>query len=128
MTGNRSKGNKKFGYTLAAAGLVIAISHWRHPFYCCTVLSIATLILVSTWVFPAVLIPLEKYWGHLGEFLGKINTTILLTLVYLALMTPISVILKVFRVDLLRLKRNKRDDSYWETPSSTTGSTMLHQF
>jgi len=45
------------------------------------------------------LLPLWKAWIKLGHVLGIINSTILLTLVYFVMMTPVGLFRKLFRKD-----------------------------
>ena len=49
---------------------------------------------------------LWKYWRKLGRVLGKINTTIILSIIYFITVTPIGLIKQVFT-------KNREPDSYW---------------
>tara|TARA_A100001011_G_scaffold169971_1_gene178903 strand:+ start:283 stop:663 length:381 start_codon:yes stop_codon:yes gene_type:complete len=73
------------------------------------------------------LIPLNKYWIKLGEFLGKIIAPIIMLLIFFILITPLSILLKIFSKDLLNLQMKKSDDSYWIERKQDLGS-MKNQF
>ena len=54
---------------------------------------------------PKTLLYPYKSWISIGTFLGKINSTLLLGLVYLFVLIPIALIMKIFKYDPLRKKR-----------------------
>ena len=55
-----------------------------------------------------ILIPLNKYWIKLGELLGKIIAPIVMALIFFLVLTPIGVMLKIFKKDVLRLVLSKK--------------------
>ena len=55
-----------------------------------------------------ILIPLKKYWIKLGELLGKIIAPIVMALIFFLVLTPISLMLKIFKKDVLRLVFSKK--------------------
>lgn len=61
---------------------------------------------------PRTLDKIYKYWIYLGDILGWINSKIILSIVYLLILIPISLIMKLFGYDPLFLKRNLKDKSY----------------
>ena len=73
------------------------------------------------------LIPLNKYWIKLGEFLGKIIAPIIMLLIFFILITPLSILLKIFSKDLLNLQMKKSEDSYWIERKQDLGP-MKNQF
>ena len=68
------------------------------------------------------LIPLNKYWIKLGEFLGKIIAPIIMALVYFVILTPIGLTMRIFGKDLLGLKFKKKQDTYWIKRKKNIGS------
>ena len=60
-----------------------------------------------------LLYQLNKSWIKLGEILGIIIAPIVMALVYFAILTPISIIVRVFGKDLLGLKFLKEKETYW---------------
>ena len=71
--------------------------------------------------------PLNKSWIKLGEILGVIIAPIVMALVYFVILTPVSIIVRVFGKDLLGLKFLKKKDTYWIKRKKTLGS-MKKQF
>jgi hypothetical protein len=61
---------------------------------------------------PRILAPLNKAWFYLGKWLGKITSPIVMGIVFFAIVTPVSVLTRLFGRDELRLKR-RATNSYW---------------
>lgn len=61
---------------------------------------------------PKKLLSFYKIWISLGNILGWINSRIILSLVYLLVLIPISIFMRIFGYDPLRIKINLRDKSY----------------
>ena len=74
-----------------------------------------------------LLTPLNKSWIKLGEILGIIIAPIVMALVYFAILTPVSIIVRAFGKDLLGLKFLKEKDTYWIKRKKILGS-MKKQF
>jgi len=128
MTTNETiKQNRKFGYTVGIALLVLAIFRvlikqkygWVLP-------GIGILLILFAFIIPLWLNPLRLVWEKIGHVLGIINTYVLLTIFYFVILTPLSLIMRLFGKDILKLKRNKHD-TYWETTVEKAGG-MENQF
>ena len=59
------------------------------------------------------LTPLNKAWIKFGEILGLIIAPIVMSLVYFVILTPVSLIVRMFGKDLLGLKFIKENETYW---------------
>ena len=60
-----------------------------------------------------LLTPLNKTWIKFGEILGLIIAPIVMGLVYFFILTPVSLIVRLFGKDLLGLKFLKENKTYW---------------
>lgn len=56
---------------------------------------------------PKLLNSFYKFWMALGNFLGRVNSILILTFVFIFVLQPISIIMKIFGYDPLRLKETK---------------------
>src|ERR1700712_953700 len=121
-TSNATKQNRKFGYTVGIAFLVLAALRAliKHK-YGFVLPGIGVVLIILALLIPLWLNPLRIVWDKIGHVLGIINTYILLTLFYFVILTPLSLIMRLFGKDILKLKRNKRD-TYWEAAAPNTGS------
>ena len=70
------------------------------------------LLLISIFM-PRVLAPLKRWWLKLGHLLGAVINPIALGLVYLFAITLMGGILRIFKRDLLSLRRDPASVSYW---------------
>ena len=76
---------------------------------------IAVIFLALAFLRPNLLTPLNKIWIKLGQILGKYISPIFLSIIYFIVLTPIGILLKIFKKDILDLKIDKKIDSYWKT-------------
>ena len=60
-----------------------------------------------------LLTPLNIGWIKFGEILGLIIAPIVMGLVYFVILTPVSLILRLFGKNLLGLKFLKENETYW---------------
>ena len=72
------------------------------------------------------LTPLNKIWFKFGLFLGKIVSPLVMSIIFFFVVTPIGLIMKILKKDLLNLKFNKKK-SYW-IEKSEPQSKMKNQF
>ena len=82
---------RRFGCTVGGVFLLLgAISWWRgHAIPPLIFGTLGTLLVVPGLIVPVVLGPVERAWMAFAGFLGAVNTRILLTLVYVVVVTPI---------------------------------------
>ena len=74
-----------------------------------------------------ILTPFNMAWIKLGEILGLIIAPIVMAIVYFIVLTPISLIVRVFGKDILDMKFDKKLESYWINRKKNLGS-MKKQF
>ncbi len=72
------------------------------------------------------LTPAKRIWIKFGELLGKIISPIVLSIIFFLLITPIGILMKILRKDLLNLRFTK-EKTYWTKRSKDLG-TMNNQF
>ena len=106
--------NKSFGLLFFVVFLIIGLWPLKNGeslnFYFITV---SVVFLILGLLNSKLLSPLNKSWIKLGEILGIIIAPIVMALVYFAILTPISIIVRVFGKDLLGLKLFKEKETYW---------------
>ena len=81
--------------------------------------SIRAWFLIPSSIFLAVaflkqelLKPLNNVWIKLGEILGKIIAPVVMSLIFFLVLTPLSLIIRLFGNDLLKLNYSKAS-TYW---------------
>jgi hypothetical protein len=73
---------------------------------------ITVVLVVWALVLPASMKHLYKVWMALGELLGWVNTRIILGVVFVALILPISIIMRLMGKDPLHRNLEKSTASY----------------
>ena len=73
-----------------------------------------------------ILNPFNKLWFKFGMILGRIISPIIMSIIFFLIVTPISLIMKLLKKDLLNLKFNKTN-TYWIEKSGPK-SKMKNQF
>ena len=90
-------------------------------------ISIALIFLILGLLNSKILTPLNKSWIKLGELLGRIIAPIVMGIVYFAILTPISLLVRLFGKDLIGMKFNNNLKTYWIKRKKHLG-TMDKQF
>ena len=88
---------------------------------------IALIFLVLGLLNSRILSPLNKVWMKLGEMIGRIIAPIVMLIVYFLILTPLSLLVRLFGKDLIEMKFNNNIKSYWIKRKKHLG-TMDKQF
>ena len=73
-----------------------------------------------------ILSPLNKLWFKFGLILGKIISPLIMGVIFFFVVTPIGVVMRILKKDLLNLKYNKKE-TYWIEKTGPK-SKMKNQF
>ncbi len=74
-------------------------------------LGLSFVFLIITFIRPNLFTPLNKLWIQFGILLGKIISPIVMGLVFFFVVTPIGILVRLFKKDVMGLK--KKETSYW---------------
>ena len=89
-------------------------------------LIVSLLFLILGIINSKILSPLNKLWFKFGIFLGRIVSPLVMGIIFFAVVTPIALIMKLLRKDVLNLKKNNKK-SYWVETKNRI-SKMKNQF
>ena len=90
-------------------------------------LVISLIFMILGLINSKLLTLLNKIWYKFGLFLGKIVSPFVMGLIFFLVVTPTSLLLKLFNKDILNIKKKQNTKSYWiKKPEQTT--TMRNQF
>ena len=123
----KKSSSKSFGYLFF--GIFLALTVWvyvKNQNLNYWLIGTSTVFLVLTLIKSKLLDVLNDLWIKFGELLGKIIAPIIMSIVFFLIVTPIGLILKIIKKDLLKLKFNN-GKSYWIEKSKTIES-MDKQF
>jgi len=117
----------KFGITMCVAFLVIAgVLMLKHK-NSLPATSIAALFILLTLAGPILLKPVYTVWMRFAFVLGWFNTRLLLLLMFYLIFTPIGLIMRLLRVDLLERKIDKARKTYWIKKENKEFSLLDYQ-
>ena len=123
----KKSSSKSFGYLFF--GIFLALAVWvyiKNQNLNYWLIGTSIVFLVLTLIKSKLLDVLNDLWIKFGELLGKIIAPIVMSIVFFLIVTPIGLVLKIVKKDLLKLKFNN-DKSYWIKKSKTIES-MDKQF
>ncbi len=123
--------NNQFGCFFSAVFAIIALySYFQHLNTGAFVAAVLfSLFVAVTFFAPQLLTPLNRLWYSLGVLLGKIVSPIVLGGIFFLLITPISLITRLFGRDELKMKKLSVQ-SYWidRSPPGPSSESFKNQF
>ena len=119
--------NRSFGIVFFSIFLIISL----YPLINGESLRVAALIISLVFLFLAILnsralTSLNIIWFKFGIFLSKYFSPLIMGIIFFLIVTPIGLIMRFFKKDLLNLKFNQ-DKSYWILKTDIK-SKMKNQF
>ena len=125
---------RSFGLLFGAVFTLLAAYGWFFKSWSSVVelslLGVALAFVLLGFMAPKILSPLNWLWFQLGQLLGKIVSPIVLGAIFFLLLTPVSLVTRLFGRDELRLKRKASQTSYWldRAPPGPAPESFKNQF
>jgi len=123
--------DKSFGRTMAFILCAIAAYfYFKMNKVLIPLFVISAIFIILAQFKPKLLHPLNFAWTYFGFVMSKVTNPLFLTLVYFTLITPMGLLLRLVGKDILRLKMNIKDKSYWIEKENTrpANESMKVQF
>jgi len=109
---------RKFGLTVGGVLVIIAgFLFWFEKPSAIYFAIIGALLILTGLIYPTILKPFNKIWMGLAIVLGFIMSRVILTIFFYIILTPISLLAKLFRKKFMDLKYDKSAETYWEKRS-----------
>ena len=89
-------------------------------------LTISIIFLLLGLINSTLLTPPNKLWFKFGILLGNIISPIIMGIIFFFVVTPIGLLMKIFKKDPLNLKKNN-SNTYW-TDKDNSNNSMKNQF
>lgn len=125
---------RSFGLLFSAAFALLAGYGWLFKGWSLLIVlvlvAVAVAFVLLGFVAPKVLRPLNWLWFQLGQLLGKIVSPVVLGAIFFLILTPVSLLTRLFGRDELRLKRKASQTSYWldRAPPGPEPESFKNQF
>jgi hypothetical protein len=93
-------------------------------------LAVGGAFLLVTVIRPRLLHPLNRLWTRLAVLISKVTNPVMTGLMFYVLFTPVAIVLRLMRKDLLRLKAEPGAKTFWipRDPPGPAPETMRNQF
>ena len=88
--------------------------------------SISLIFLILGVLNSKILTPLNKIWFKFGILLGNFIAPVIMGVIYFLIVTPTGILVRLFKKDLLFLKKNNKK-TYW-IEKNDPKSSMKNQF
>ena len=125
---NKKSSNKSFGILFFVVFLGLGLWPLTNDNNLNIYLIIISIIFLILGLLKSKLLsPLNSFWIKFGELLGKIIAPVVMAIIYFLILTPISLMVRLFGKDLLGLKFSKQLKTYWIKRKKDLGS-MDKQF
>ena len=109
---------QKFGLTVGGVLVIIAVFlFWFEKPAAIYFAIIGALLILIGLIYAPILKPLNRLWMGLAIVLGFIMSRVILTIFFYLILTPISLLAKIFRKKFMDLKYDKSAKTYWEKRS-----------
>ena len=115
----KKSSSKSFGYLFFSLFLILSL--WpvlNDNSVNFLFLSISAVFLILTILKSKILDFLNNYWIKLGELLGRVVAPIIMFLVFFVIVTPLSLLTKLLKKDLLNMRFND-SKTYWTNKVKT---------
>tara|TARA_B100001564_G_C20022184_1_gene395033 strand:- start:30 stop:428 length:399 start_codon:yes stop_codon:yes gene_type:complete len=124
----RFSSDKSFGFLFFFIFLIIAFWSFRGNIEQIKFLPLffSLIFLVLSLLNSKILTPLNKAWIKFGYILGSIISPIIMAAIFFLVITPVSLLTRLFGKDTLKIKNSKKD-SYWIKRNNDIGP-MNRQF
>jgi hypothetical protein len=116
--GTKKSSDRAFGFVFTTAFAVVAffpLTAGNEPRLWSIGLAVAFLLI--SIVRPRLLSPLNKLWLRLALFQARLMQPLWMGVIFFLAITPMAVILRVFKSDSLELKWDARARTYWKDRS-----------
>lgn len=105
---------KKFGFLIG--GILVAISLfliWKDVADYKIIMPIGIIFIIFGQFLPTILKPIYLIWMTFAVIIGWIMTRVILAVIFYLIVTPISLIAKLFRHKFLDLTFRTENDTHW---------------
>ncbi len=111
---------RNFGFVFAAVFAIVGVYiYWKWDTVAWWPFITSAVFALTAVAFPRLLRWPNILWFKFGLLLGRVIAPLVMAIVYLLVMAPLGLLMRLLGKDLLRLRLDSETDSYWierETP------------
>lgn len=122
---------RSFGIIFATVFVILGflpLAGSKSPLYWSFI--VAAVFLLLALVAPTALAPLNQVWFKFGLLLHRIISPVIMALLFYIVITPTGFVMRLLQKDLLRLRYDRTEESYWirRDSSDSEASSYKNQF
>jgi hypothetical protein len=123
--------NRSFGLLFFVVfGSLATLGWWRGTSWYPVVLALSVAFLVLSFTIPQVLQPLNRAWMAFALLLHKVTSPLILGALFFVLFTPVGLIMRLKKRDVLRRRLDRSAGSYWipRSPAGPAPESLRDQY
>jgi len=119
--------DRSFGLALAAVlGAIVALAWLSSGRLLLGALVVSGALASLALLAPGLLLPLNRFWGVLAGFMGRVTNLVVLGLFFYGLMLPAGLLARSLRADPANRHPRLRDGSFWRPVERRVNPDTLH--
>ena len=119
--------NRKFGYVFAIALLVLAGILWAvFDVVFRGLIAAAAAFAIVSLLAPGLLLPVNRLWKAFAGRLGAVNNHLILGIVYISMIVPVALFMRLIGRDMMQRKIEPEAKSYFSPVSRQSDAETLH--
>lgn len=125
------RAERTFGLLFAVVFVVVGIWPWlAGEDVRLWAIAAAAVLTAAALKRPRLLRLPNRVWLKFVSMLGMVVTSVVMGILFFAMVTPMGLVMRAFGKDFLRLKSDPDQSSYWleRTPPGPASGSMLNQF
>tara|TARA_X000000950_G_scaffold289480_1_gene414003 strand:- start:11070 stop:11453 length:384 start_codon:yes stop_codon:yes gene_type:complete len=120
--------NKSFGIVFSLFfGILSIYKFMKYEHIDLYLISISLIFLILAFLYSKIFTPFNIIWIKLGDLLGKVVSPIIMFVIYFSVIIATSILLKIFRKDILNLYIDRNQKTFWRSRDKKVGD-MTRQF
>lgn len=121
---------RKFGFILSSIFIILGLlSAFKDKGINLSLIIPASILFLLALIAPGLLVPIYKAWMRLGTILGRINSFLMLSIIFYCVLTPIALIRRILSEDSEKFAYKTAKGSYWiKRASNNTAEDMKRMF
>jgi hypothetical protein len=127
----KGSSDRTFGLTFAGVFTLLAcLAFWKHTPHWTWWAALAVITFIFAVLRPQIFKPANKLWMLLGLMMFKVVSPLTLGIIFYGVMTPMAILFRWRKKDLLKLEYKHAEPTYWilRQPPGPPPETMKNQF
>ncbi len=121
---------RKFGLIVGSVFMILGLlSFFKGKGINLPLIIPASILFLLALISPGLLVPIYKTWMRFGVVLGRINSFLILSVIFYLVVTPIGLIRRIFSKDSEKFSYKTAKGSYWiKRASNNPAENMKRMF